>query len=112
MAFRTLCIVALLGLPLGLSACGMTQEKYVDAKKAVGYSATRGRVVLIEGLSSNKIEALSDATAITVSQGKARVTVKFANEQTQAFDLGPGVVILLGSDTDNILQATTGMPLQ
>ncbi len=97
---------------LGLSACGVTRESYIEDKKSHGYSMTRGRVVLVEGLSSNKIEPLADGTALTITLGKARLTLKFENELTQAFDLGPGVVVVLGSESDCILQAQAGLGMQ
>ena len=110
MTHRSVLALTLLALSFGLTACGTTMEKYVDEKKSVGYSVTRGRIVIIEGLSSNKLEPLSDATAITVSQGQARVTLKFANEQMQVFDVLPGVVIVLGSEADSVLKPQTGIP--
>lgn len=108
MRILTLTLVA----GIGLVSCGITRESYIEEKKSHGYSMTKGRVVLVEGLSSNKIEPLSDGTALTVSQGKARITLKFDSELTQAFDVGSGVVIVLGSDSDCILQAQAGIGLQ
>lgn len=88
-----------------LGGCGLTREKYVEEKKSLGFANTRGRIVLVENLSSNKIEPLSDGTAVTVTQGTARVTVLFDNKQTQVFDAVQGTIIVFGSETDGLLHS-------
>ncbi len=103
MSFRKILCITALCATFGLASCSLSSEAYHEEKK--GYSATTGRIVKIQNLSAEKFEPLSDGVAVTVAAPGCQVWLKFENEETRVFDLGPGVVIVHGPDRDYILES-------
>jgi len=72
--------------------------------QARGYAVTRGEITRIENLYTDYFERLRDGVAITISKPDCRVTIKFDERQSRTFVLGPQVILVLGAQSDYILQ--------
>lgn len=91
-----------------LGACAQTSQSFVEDYSHSGYSATRGRILHVESLSTSKIERLADGVALTVSDPGCKVEVEFAEEKQSAFELTGGTILVYGSPSDCILHPEIG----
>lgn len=85
-----------------LSACSTSSKVYVEESKT--YSVTRGRVLRIEGLTSDKVEALSDGVAITLGSTPCRMTLSFDEKRQKTLDLKQGHIVVFGPEVDYVMQ--------
>ena len=100
---RTHHLALLLTLSLGLLAgCSTSSQAFVDDLS--GFSVTRGRITHIENLSTSKVVPLTDGVAVTVSK-PCRISITFEDAQTRTMELGPGVIVVHGYETDFVLKS-------
>ena len=95
--------IAFLFAIAGLCSCASTSRSYVD--DLAGYSVTEGRITRIENLEAHLIEPLADGVAMTLTQ-PCRVWMEFDNGESRSFEIGSGVILVHGYDSDFILEST------
>ena len=98
------CVCGLV-LTFSLASCSTSSAKYIDEIR--GYAVTRGRITKIENLHAEELQSLSDGLAMTLVENGCRVTMKFDadEEAVQIFDIGEGVILVHGYDSDYILES-------
>ncbi len=100
---RRLLILCGLILPAAfLSACGTTSTQYAEDIK--GYAVTQGRIVKVEGLSTDNLQPLQDGLATVIGKSGCRVTLRFDSERSKVFEVGEGVILVHGHESDYILE--------
>jgi hypothetical protein len=97
-------LVQVSALAVLLGGCAQSSESFVLDHSESGYSATRGRILHVEGLASSKIERLSDGVALTVAPPGCKVDIQFVDEKQSAFAPAGGSILVYGSPADCILQ--------
>ena len=99
---KRLAWLAAVVLPLFASACVASSDKFVE--ESLGFSTTKGRVVLFNELGSHEMQHLSDGIAITVTEPGCQVTVDFGDETSRQYEVQPGSILVFGGSNDFILE--------
>ncbi len=88
-----------------LASCSTSSAKYIEEIR--GYAVTRGRITKIENLHAEELESLSDGLAMTLVENGCRITMKFDEDEeaVRIFDIGEGVILVHGYDSDYILES-------
>lgn len=94
--------LAVLAALAGVPACSTTGARYVEGMR--GFAVIKGRITRIEALTADMILPLADGRALTVSKPGCRVTIRFDEDRMQVLDLGPGMMVVTGEESDYILQ--------
>ena len=81
--------------------CAQSSDAYIA--EAEGYAVVRGKIVLIEDLTTQSLEHLSDGLALTVSESGCTVTMQF-DSGNRSFPLEVGAKVVHGEDADYLLQ--------
>ncbi|MCA8958727.1 MAG: hypothetical protein KDC87_21805 [Planctomycetes bacterium] len=96
-------LLVLIGL---LASCATSSTTFIENHP--DYSVSRGRIVRLEHLYSEKILPLADGVVFAVSRPDCRVALELPGGERRLLELAPPAMVLCGTDRDYVLEPVRG----